>query len=483
MVTIEVIEEPESYATVQCSPVQYEQSRDGVKNAAGATDSGANSNIIPVTPLVVGKVASQDDAFYTPHRSNPFATKFKDCNKKIMGHESWASSSLLELPSPVSPFTPPCTPITPGEETWLRPLRPRLKRSQSLPNSPLFGRKDVDRSVGEPQVYLYPRARRTFSVAPVLRSRTETDTDSGDQDSLDARSDGGSSNDSAVDLRMRHSDVTAARLTFRFGYRKYSVDHALLNTSWDGRPPQSRTELMARCMEARLAGHDWAASPHRRFLHDRHLLIPDDRDDLMCTVPRSYSSSESFMSLDESAIMSPTSSMSSYSEDAEFFYTRNQMEFYESKLRSRERFQELVRRWESKQAQGQQGQSAAQGQGAGQAVVPAVTADFVSGEGSKKLAAPAAVSGANAGADSNSKQTAVLLIGIKERGEPPGDPRSEKKFQELRKRWESKEQTVVPGGEETPKLGASGGSFGDAFCSNLLATVEKRNPRKSTIKK
>ena len=427
MVTIEVIEEPENYATIQCSPVVFEE----VKQ---------KSNIIPVTPLVVGKVASQDDAFYTPSHNNPFATKFKDGNKKIMGHESWASSSLLELPSPVSPFTPPCTPITPGDEHWIRPVRPRLKRSQSLPNSPLLGRRDVDKSVTEPHVYVYPRARRTFSVTPTLRSRTD-DADSGDQDSLDARSDGGSSNDSAVDLRMR--DVTAAKLTFRFGYRKYSVDHALLNTSWDGRPPQSRTELMARCMEARLAGQDWI-SPHRRFLHDRHLLIPDDRDDL-CTVPRSYSSSESFVSLDESSMLSPTSSMSSYSEDAELFYSRNQMEFYENKLRSRERFQELVRRWESKQAQSQ-----------GQHVQ-------YSPETLREEKIPLSF---------ESQKAAVLLMGIRERGEPPGDPRSEKKFQELRKRWESKEQTLL-GGTETPKLGPNGDN-----CSTLQIAAERRNSQK-----
>ena len=165
MVTIEVIEEPESFATVQCSPVVFEEVKE-------------RSNIIPVTPLVVGKVASQDDAFYTPSHNNPFATKFKDGNKKIMGHESWASSSLLELPSPVSPFTPPCTPITPGDEHWIRPVRPRLKRSQSLPGSPLLGRREVERSATEPHVYVYPRARRTFSVTPTtLRGHRSGDAD------------------------------------------------------------------------------------------------------------------------------------------------------------------------------------------------------------------------------------------------------------------------------------------------------------------
>ena len=36
-----------------------------------------DTSMIPVTPLVVGEVMSKDDAYYTPHKDNPFIAKFK----------------------------------------------------------------------------------------------------------------------------------------------------------------------------------------------------------------------------------------------------------------------------------------------------------------------------------------------------------------------------------------------------------------------
>ncbi len=415
MVTVEVIEEPESLPTVQCTPVSHSPYSPHTPPVEG-------SNLIPVTPLTVGKVMSRDDAFYMPHTSNPFTTKFKDCNKKVWGKESWASASLLDFTSPLSLTTPPCTPITPCDEHWMKPLRPRLKRSQSLPSSPTCGRREMER-IKDAHVYVYPRSRHNFASLTQPRTATEEEamSMSTDQDSLDARSDGGSSNDSAVDLRMR--DVTQARLTYRFGYRKYSVESAFLPNAWDSRPVHSRTELMARCMEARLAGQD-PLPPHKRFLQDRHLLIPEDRDQepITCLFPRSCSSSESFISLDEScSLLSPTSSLSSYSEDAELFLSRGQMDFYD-KLHSRQRFQELVSQFEAKQEQQWKEKQAA--------------ADKVLSPTAPKSEPP----------------RLYPLRGLRGRGDPQTDPHpSEKKFQELKKRWESKQDKDSTSGASDAK--------------------------------
>lgn len=57
------------------------------------------------------------------------------------------------------------------------------------------------------------------------------------------------------------------------------------------------------------------------------------------------------MSLDEAAVLSPTSSFSSHTEaDTDFWHAKTQLERLEYKRRSRERFQELIRRWEAKQS-------------------------------------------------------------------------------------------------------------------------------------
>jgi hypothetical protein len=327
---------------------------------------------------------------------------------------------MTELPSPSSPLTPPCTPVTP-EDHWLRPLHraSRLRRSHSLPGSPTtltFAElEQLERSLDQTA----HRGRRLYST-----TRTRLDDDAADE-TFDARSDGSSSNDSAVDMRMK--DAPSFRFSHRlFGARKYSVESSMLNSSWDGRP-QSRTELMARCMEARLTQD--CISYHRRSLHERH-LHPDDPVEY---IPRSYSSSESFMSLDESSMLSPTSSLSSYSEtDSELLHTKSQLEFYEARLRSRERFQNLVRRWEEKQAD----------------QVAALASASNSCGGSSSNSSSSSSSSSTSSSNTNSKKDTLLLDGtlesfrqlqgIRERGEP-GDAHLEKRFQELRKRWESKE--------------------------------------------
>lgn len=305
-----------------------------VEPTTALTPPPETHTILPVTPQVVGKVWSKDDVFYSPATCNPFTSRFKD-GAKIIAKDSWVS--VFDLPSPIFPLTPPCTPVTPEEALWLRPLRGRPRKCNSMPGSPTASRREHDQLPLEPfnSEFNSPLQRmgRAFSVISSIK-KLEDEID----DTFDNRSDGGSSNDSAVDLHMR--DLYASRC-FRHGGRKYSVEATMMTSAWDFKPP-SRTELIARCMEARLTMDN---IPHpRKLFSERHGVTDED------AMPPSYSSSESCMSLDESAFLSPTSSLSSYSETEEMWHSRTQMEFYEYKLRSRERFQELVKRWEAKQA-------------------------------------------------------------------------------------------------------------------------------------
>ena len=345
------------------------------------------TKVINVNAHVVGKVMSRDDLFYTPHRNNPFAIHYKD-GSKIVARDSWAS--MMDLPSPTSPSTPPCTPVNPA--TGHRPARARVRRSKSLPVSPTLLRKELEL---EQHDSCPPRARRTFSVLQSIRKLEDDSVD----DSYETRSDGSSSNDSAVDVRVRACDLMTRTPRGPARSRSHRDPALLLNTSWDGRG--TRTENLARCMEARLAGHDWLPLPSRRLTYHHHHHCPGHPDDPQVDgVPRSYSSSESFMSLDESSVLSPTGSLSSYSEtDSEAWLSRSHIEFYESRLRSRERFQELVRRWEAKQAAG----------GEGPPIEPPTEPR--------------------------------PLHGIRERSEPT-DLQMEQRFKELRQRWEAKKDEV-----------------------------------------
>ena len=371
---------------LQLVTVRMTPTDDGLYLARPRTNE-QEPTVIPVTAHVVGKVMSRDDLFYTPHKSNPFASRYKDCGK-IVARDSW--SSMMDLPSPSLPFTPPCTPLNPG---FGRSIPPRLRRCHSLPDSPTPHRFDLMQVDQSSQL-----SPRTFSEASSIKKMELDTTD----DSYDAHSDGSSSNDSAVEIRSR--EMIATSRTFS-RTRINSGEPSPLNVSWEGRGP-SRTELLTRCMEARLAGHDWLPLPSRRLTHHSHLSA--SMDDQTDGVPCSYSSSESFMSLDECSILSPTGSLSSYSEtDSEIWLNRSHFEFYESRLRSRERFQELVRRWEAKQAAG----------GEGPPVEP-----------------PA---------------EPRPLHGIKERNEPC-DLQMEKRFKELRQRWEAK-NSETSSSSSTPK--------------------------------
>ncbi|XP_036357472.1 dual specificity testis-specific protein kinase 2 isoform X3 [Octopus sinensis] len=97
-----------------------------------------------MTAKVIGQTMSEADPFYIPARSNPFTMLNKFCDgKKVLGVHRDMNLSF-DLPSPSSPFTPPCTPITP--DCYPRNKRPLARRKcQSLPGSPVLLRQAAER--------------------------------------------------------------------------------------------------------------------------------------------------------------------------------------------------------------------------------------------------------------------------------------------------------------------------------------------------
>lgn len=105
-----------------------------------------------LTPKRVGEVMSLGDPYYRPTggNHNPFATltQFRD-GKKILATSRELFSSCLELPSPSSATTPPCTPFVDSQDDTVGAVpqvaRRQLSRSNSLPSSPTLLRQTLER--------------------------------------------------------------------------------------------------------------------------------------------------------------------------------------------------------------------------------------------------------------------------------------------------------------------------------------------------
>lgn len=256
---------------------------------------------------------SKDDAYYTPHTDNPFAAKFKDASLKLVsGHREFPPTKF-DLPSPSHPHTPPATPASPEDMRWMRPLSSWFNQCHSLPGSP--------ESSSHVQGVQW-MSKTLHATSPILpgaltlpifrRFKRESVAD----DLADALSDTSSTADSALGLDVFVKDLTTSQFTSKYFVRRKQYNVSL------GRF-LSRSELMASYFESRQAVERFMA-----------------RDDEMAMT--SFSSSESCLSVDESALLSPTSS---YSSDSDFWHRSVQWRAYE-KLQSREKVQGLVRMWE-----------------------------------------------------------------------------------------------------------------------------------------
>ena len=149
-----------------------------------------------------------------------------------------------------------------------------------------------------------------------------------------------SSIDSAVDITPREF---RSKRKILFNSKKTSFERVFLTSSERFNRPSA--EFLTRSLDSRNLDELMYASRRSDFLS-----VDDD-------LAHCYSSSESCMSLDESSLLSPSSSLSSYGDsltETELWFAHTQLERYEYRLRSRERFQELIQRWESKQAANKQ---------------------------------------------------------------------------------------------------------------------------------
>lgn len=329
--------------------------------------------VFSVTKETVGQVMSRDDPFYLPHRNNPFCGIFKDGRKLIGSHrEHWGP--LIDLHWP---------PGRDKEMALAALVQPR--RCISLPNSPPRNRKEVDL-----------RTMMNDSLPPVAMGRQDVSL----VEDIDVQSEGASSNDSALGLEPIIKDPLYVRFSTKyFGLRKFSVDPGVISGPGERSYRANHTDRIVRQLEARVLDD----ALQRRFRTNPECATGGSDE---CG-PCSFSSSESCMSLDENSIMSPTSSYSSYSEnDSELWFNRAQLELYEHRLRSREWFQELVRRWEENQ-----GRAAGNSQGSN-TLSPAM-------------------------ASRPSQYTRTLLA--PDRSVDINDPGMDRHFQELRHKWESKQ--------------------------------------------
>lgn len=272
-----------------------------------------NANVIPVTSLVVGQVMSKDDAFYTPHTDNPFATKFKDATTKLVSGLVDFQRLKFDLPSPSHPHTPPATPTSPEHLRWTKPLDSWFQRCPSLTSSPYASKIQTH------DVHWLTKTCRTVSSSsrpgnlPVSLFK-ELNYENFEEDSGDALSDTSSAADSALGTEILRSDTRAAARWF-VRRKQYNVSLSRF---------LSRSDLMGRYVERRRATE----------------CVYGTDNELSMT---SFSSSESCLSVDDSALLSPTSS---YSGDSDFWRRSAHWRAYE-KLQSRERVQGLVKMWET----------------------------------------------------------------------------------------------------------------------------------------
>lgn len=194
-----------------------------------------------MTPMVVGQNMSMLDQFYTPGRANPFAqsNKFRD-GKKMVGANRDQNSSTFDLPSPSSPLTPPCTPVTPQHH---KRSKGRRRKCQSLPGSPLLLRRAAERfhqesihgsssqqqEIGFPMDLVANLGEFFLTTHANRFQNTDSDTSTSNVQ-FNPLDDG----DSAIDLKSPPTESPRSRLASRrraFRTKQRSIECSLLFSS------------------------------------------------------------------------------------------------------------------------------------------------------------------------------------------------------------------------------------------------------------
>ncbi|XP_046578611.1 dual specificity testis-specific protein kinase 2-like [Haliotis rubra] len=273
------------------------KSEDNILQANDSSSDIENMEESYLTPRLIGQVMSRDDPYYQPSQSNPFAShkRYKD-GHKLLG-TSRDAASTYDLPSPTYPFTPPCTPQTPGSS---RPRAMCGRNCHSLPSSPVLLRKAAERLHMES---LHGSAKwnstqintRTRSKSAILSESVAMKLQYEWNDGPDPISESSDESDTfhsecAIESQSSHTDSsqqssTAARRHRMFSGRQQSLDSSILSSY------TKTSGLLA-------VGH----KPQPQ--HSSRDFSP---------TPSVRSSCESFMSIDEQFV-SPASSLSSYSE-------------------------------------------------------------------------------------------------------------------------------------------------------------------------
>lgn len=290
-------------------PHSEESECTATNNATDLTPTApARRHIIPVTPIIVGKVMSRDDAYYAPQKGNPFPPHFRDATAKVVG-SILNCPDYLEMQSPRSAVTtPPETPLPPADSSWVPEYRRQRRRSHSLPGTPLF----IDEpsfNIGADAVF-GTAGRKTCSVTSSTH-RLE-----------DACSDDTESIDSALGLDTRSKNISGVAEKSRFVRNSFRSSSLIC--------PHSNIDVFARLFKGIIEKSN--VTPHQSTEGNEGFAV------------KSYSSSGSRFSAEDSSAMSSASSFSSYGAgDIEVELPRAAAV---QRLLSHERVQQLIRCWE-----------------------------------------------------------------------------------------------------------------------------------------
>ncbi|OWF43556.1 dual specificity testis-specific protein kinase 1-like [Mizuhopecten yessoensis] len=280
-------------------------SEDNILQLSGEEVIDPGDFLTSLTPQVVlGEAMSKDDQFYSPALSNPFVGFQQFLERKILGTPSGKQSFGFELPSPSNAFTPPCSPCTPDPYSG-RHRNKSGPQSQSLPSSPVLLRKAAERLHQES---IHGSASRRHSMAPskftfnqrskstvfpeVLAYRLQTELAGSLEKGLASQSE---ICDNDVDNDYRGTNRSSPQRPRRKLYtsRQLSVDSPFYGPGDSG---EHRFELGGGGDACNVTVNSW----NNGLLGSNH----DLRDYVS-----SISSTESFMSIDESSVtpVSPVS--------------------------------------------------------------------------------------------------------------------------------------------------------------------------------
>ncbi|XP_013422067.1 dual specificity testis-specific protein kinase 2 isoform X2 [Lingula anatina] len=258
---------------------------------------------MPVTPQIIGQAMMKEDPFYTPTKNNPFASyhKFKD-GRKLLGapRRDFSTSYNVQSPGPTSPSGSSNIISQDEYAAYSRLIRQQWGRKcYSVPNSPTLVRKFF--FIG---ANTQPQTISSECVEPLTCQPSSPEKENFGEDLLSELQDHDESGsvDSALGIKTQSQKLSrSSKKVYRI--RQLSMDSNLIQPIHATIP---------------LASPKLSTPTTSEALPELH-IVEHDRGS------RSCSSSESFMSFDDSSTaLSPASSLSSYGPDLDqdFWHSR-----------------------------------------------------------------------------------------------------------------------------------------------------------------